>query len=71
MPPFSTGAPFLHHLLISQKEEFRDHHPFNLPILEDGLRLNFKSRVTFFVGENGSGKSTILEGLAECCGLCT
>lgn len=68
LPSFRTGAPFLHQLLISQKEEYRDHHPFNLPILEEGLRLTFQSRVTFFVGENGSGKSTILEGLAECCG---
>jgi len=29
--------------------------------------IEFKSRVTFFVGENGSGKSTLLEAIADKC----
>ena len=28
-----------------------------------------RTNVSFFVGENGSGKSTILEAIAECCGF--
>jgi predicted ATPase len=35
--------------------------------LRDGLALD--PRVTFLVGDNGSGKSTVLEGLAVACGL--
>lgn len=31
--------------------------------------LPLKSRVTFFVGENGTGKSTLLEGIAVACGF--
>jgi predicted ATPase len=38
--------------------------PFNLPILREMSELTFTSAVTFFVGENGTGKSTLLETLA-------
>ena len=46
-----------------------DVHPFNIPAFSRGIDLNFTSKVTFFVGENGTGKSTLLEALAECCGF--
>ena len=39
-------------------------HPFDIPILSNGLALRLSSPVTFLVGENGSGKSTLLEALA-------
>jgi predicted ATPase len=45
-----------------------DSYPFNIPILKDGLDIRFQSNVTILIGENGSGKSTILECLAEQCG---
>lgn len=38
--------------------------PFQLPIVQNLQPLRFTSPVTFFVGENGSGKSTILETIA-------
>jgi predicted ATPase len=44
-------------------------HPFTIPVLVDGLNLQFTSPVTFLVGENGSGKSTILEALAWSAGF--
>ncbi|MCF2504282.1 AAA family ATPase [Dyadobacter sp. CY107] len=44
-------------------------YPFNIPVLANGLDLEFTSNVTFFVGENGSGKSTILEAIAIKCGF--
>jgi predicted ATPase len=37
--------------------------PFSLPIVQT-LDMRFTQAVTFFVGENGSGKSTILEAIA-------
>src|SRR6201992_4290448 len=40
-----------------------------IPSLSKGLQLQLKNNVTFFVGENGSGKSTVLEGIAEQCGF--
>ena len=41
----------------------------NIQSINKGLQLELKSNVTFFVGENGSGKSTILEAVAELCGF--
>jgi predicted ATPase len=38
--------------------------PFNVPAVRSLRTLEFPSPVTFFVGENGSGKSTVLEALA-------
>jgi predicted ATPase len=39
--------------------------PFSLPIIKHLKDIEFPSAVTFFVGENGTGKSTILEALAD------
>lgn len=39
-------------------------YPFNLPAVRDLQSLSFHPRVTFIIGENGSGKSTILESIA-------
>lgn len=38
--------------------------PFNLPVISTWQTLSLSNPVTFFVGENGSGKSTILEAIA-------
>jgi predicted ATPase len=42
------------------------HFPFNVPVIRSlsGTEIEFLSEVTFFIGENGSGKSTFLEALA-------
>lgn len=39
-------------------------YPFSLPAVEHLDRLVFDTPVTFFVGENGTGKSTLLEAIA-------
>jgi predicted ATPase len=44
-----------------------DHYPFNLDLLHQTPELNFSTPVTFFVGENGTGKSTFLKALAQKC----
>lgn len=38
--------------------------PFSMPIFKNGLTINFTSPITFIVGENGTGKSTLLENIA-------
>lgn len=45
--------------------------PFNLPLIQHFQRLTFESPVTFFTGENGSGKSTFLESIAASANLPT
>lgn len=39
-------------------------YPYNIPSVREIGRLTFHPDVTFFVGENGSGKSTVLEAIA-------
>lgn len=38
--------------------------PFSVPVIQALDTLDFPTPITFFVGENGSGKSTILEAIA-------
>ncbi len=44
-------------------------YPFCLPAVKNLGTLNFHPNVTFIVGENGTGKSTILEAIAVACGF--
>ena len=44
-------------------------HPFNLPVIRELSGLELHPKVTFFVGENGTGKSTILEAIAAAYGF--
>ena len=55
--------------LERDKIENFDKYPFNIPVVENFYELEFSSPVTFFVGENGIGKSTFIEALAVSLGL--
>lgn len=44
-------------------------YPYCLPAIKDLSILEFHKKVTFIVGENGTGKSTILEGIAVAYGF--
>lgn len=44
-------------------------YPFNLPAFRGLFNLNFHPKITFIVGENGTGKSTILEAIATAYGF--
>lgn len=59
---------FLRGLTLSAGSLDRDEFPFPLPLLrrmaESGESIPLDQPVTFFVGENGTGKSTLLEGIA-------
>ena len=50
--------------LLPEKYPTGEHYPFNLPLFRQTRRLGFDTAVTLFVGENGTGKSTLLEALA-------
>jgi len=41
-----------------------DAYPFSVPAIRQLEELKLKSRVCFFAGENGTGKSTLLEAIA-------
>ncbi|OWA35612.1 AAA family ATPase [Saccharibacillus sp. O16] len=44
-------------------------YPFHLPAVRELERLDFHARVTYLVGENGVGKSTLLEAIATAWGF--
>jgi predicted ATPase len=67
--PGVTGSPFLTRVSLRDERVQPGVHPFTLPILSDGLALSFTTPVTFFVGENGSGKSSLIEALAWSAGF--
>jgi len=43
-------------------------YPFNLPYVRD-LRLQFSTPMTIIMGENGAGKSSLIEAIADVCRL--
>lgn len=48
----------------------RSAYPFSLPLFRhDDFELTFDSAITIIVGENGVGKSTLLEGIAAIAGF--
>jgi predicted ATPase len=42
-------------------------YPFSLDVFKKTDLLAFLRPVTFFIGENGTGKSTLLRAIASCC----
>jgi predicted ATPase len=46
-----------------------DRYPFNLPVFRGTESVPLASPVTFFIGENGTGKSTLLRAAARRCGI--
>ena len=58
------GALFIREAAIDWDAVPRDSYLRDIPALKGFDRLAFDSNVTFFAGENGTGKSTLLEGIA-------
>jgi len=52
-----------------EKYPTKKYYPFNLTTFHQSQRIEFSSLVTFFIGENGTGKSTLLEAIAHKCGI--
>jgi len=56
-------------LLHPDKYPTRDRYPFNQAIFHETKRIVFQTPVTLFVGENGTGKSTLLEAICTRCNI--
>jgi predicted ATPase len=64
-------APYLKRIILDP-ERVQDwaRYPFNLPLFRDReFELDFPEAITIIVGENGTGKSTILEAIADLAGF--
>lgn len=54
-------------ILLRDEIASKGEYPFSIPALANFDQIEFSNKVTFFVGENGTGKSTLLEGIADKC----
>jgi predicted ATPase len=59
---------YLERISLIAERVSSDEYPFHLPAIRS-LDISFTSDVTFFVGENGTGKSTVIEATAALCRL--
>lgn len=52
--------------IVMDRDYITNHakYPFSIPVIKNLDRLRLNSKVTFLVGENGTGKSTLLEAVA-------
>ena len=63
-----SSPPYLVRLRLRECVVDSGEYPFDLPLIRC-LDIEFTSPVTFFVGENGTGKSTVIEAIAALCRL--
>jgi predicted ATPase len=65
-----TAKPYLRSVRIDPQAEIDpDSYPFTIPAVRELGVLEPHPDVTFFVGENGAGKSTVLEAIAVALGM--
>jgi hypothetical protein len=65
-----TARPYLQRVELQEVPDSDYHaYPFNIPAVREMSNIQFHADVTFFVGENGAGKSTVLEAIAMALGF--
>ena len=55
---------YIKYVRLKEDAERPDAYPYTVPALANFSSLRFRKPVTFIVGENGMGKSTLLEAIA-------
>ncbi len=66
----TVHEPMLDKVKVTFADEINfNQFPFSLDIIKNLNDIEFPTKVTFFVGENGTGKSTILEAIANKAGF--
>jgi predicted ATPase len=67
--PINLPAPYLKRVWLDQSRVSDPAaYPFCLPFLRGEFELDFDRAITIIAGENGTGKSTLLEGIAALAG---
>lgn len=60
-----TAKPYLQKISLNPEMDINaNQFPFTIPAIREVGTITFHPDVTFFIGENGAGKSTILEAIA-------
>ncbi|WP_369902832.1 AAA family ATPase [Bacillus manliponensis] len=61
---------YLKHVVLKKDDiPSLSNYPFSLPIIQSLDSLSFHPKVTYIIGENGTGKSTLLEAIAVAYGF--
>jgi Predicted ATPase len=55
--------------ILQDRFPTRDQYPFSLEIFRNTRGIGLVTPVTFFIGENGTGKSTLLRAIAQACSI--
>ncbi len=55
--------------LLADEYPTKKHYPFSIGLFQNTKEISLVSPVTFFIGENGTGKSTLLKALARKCNI--
>lgn len=55
---------YINSVQLDQSEDLPRDYPFNIPTLQHFKKITFHPKVTYLIGENGMGKSTLLEAIA-------
>jgi predicted ATPase len=67
--PINLPAPYLRRIWLDRSlVSDADAYPFCLPLFKAEFELVFERPIAVVVGENGTGKSTLLEGIAAMAG---
>src|SRR5216684_5156849 len=67
--PVNLPAPYLRQIWLDKAlVPDASAYPFCLPLFRPDFALSFVRSITIIVGENGTGKSTLLEGIAALAG---
>ncbi len=66
---FSARPYLIDITLLREKIASPEEYPFNIPVMRHLEKLTFHRDVTFLIGENGTGKSTLLEAIATTLGF--
>jgi predicted ATPase len=55
---------YIHAIKLATDDNLPDGYPFDIPVIQNFKELRLHPKVTYLIGENGIGKSTLLEAIA-------
>lgn len=64
MTLLNTNSQYIRAIRLKQEQLPHGVFPFTLPFIQNMYELEFHPNITYVIGENGMGKSTLLEAIA-------